>query len=162
MQSEYETKVDLEEFLTYEDKRINQQREQQVQEQKEVASPGHFVINDDDEDPEQINLKTPEPKEKTKEFKAEEEKKAQVGDKPKQEGEGETFDESSDEEDKKEKKFFEEIDKLKNTSDQSSKPKGYNFKEIMVKGNRIEVELIEELRITKKLFVIPGKKEVKN
>jgi len=32
----------------------------------------------------------------------------------------------------------------------------------MVKGNRIEVELIEELRIANKLLLIHGRKEVKN
>ena len=50
--SNYETKVDLEEFLTYEDKRINDLKESQAQEPKEIPSPGNFVINDEDEDPE--------------------------------------------------------------------------------------------------------------
>ena len=50
--SNYETKVDLEEFLTYEDKRINDLKESQAQEPEEIPSPGHFVINDEDEDPE--------------------------------------------------------------------------------------------------------------
>ena len=75
MQNEYETRVDLEEFLTYEDKRINQIQGKHEEEQKEVASPGHFVINDEDEDPDQITLKAPEKSEKVEEFKPEEETK---------------------------------------------------------------------------------------
>ena len=77
-------------------------------------------------------------------------------------GDGETFDESSDEEEKKEQKFFEEINKLKNPLDELTKPKEFNFKEIMVKGSKIEVEIIEEMRMTNKLFLIHARKEVKN
>ena len=75
---------------------------------------------------------------------------------------GETFDDSSDEDEKKDKKFFEEINKLKNPLDQLTKPKEYDFKEIMKKGSKLEVEMVEELRMTQKLFLIQARKEVKN
>ena len=88
MQADYETKVNLDEFLKYE--------EQKQQAQPEVPKEAHFVINDEEEE-------IPIAK------KDEEEKKPSAP--------GETYDDSSDEEEKKDKEFAQAIQQL-STNDQ--------------------------------------------
>lgn len=89
MQADYETKVNLDEFLKYE--------EQKLQAQPEAPKEAHFVINDEEEE---IPIGKKE----------EEEKKPCLP--------GETYDDSSDEEEKKDKEFAKAIQQLSSNEQQ--------------------------------------------
>ena len=84
MQADYETKVNLDEFLKYE--------EEKTTKEPEPVKEAHFVINDEEEE---INI--PKKEEETKQTNA---------------APGETYDDSSDEEEKKEKQFDQAIKQL--------------------------------------------------
>ena len=92
MQADYETKVNLDEFLKYE--------EEKQQAQPEAPKEAHFVINDEEEE-------IPIAK------KDDEEKKPSAP--------GETYDDSSDEEEKKDKEFAQAMKQL-STNEQQKIP----------------------------------------
>ena len=92
MQADYETKVNLDEFLKYE--------EEKQTAQPEAPKEAHFVINDEEEE---IPITKKDGEEK------------------KPSAPGETYDDSSDEEEKKDKAFSEAIQQL-STNEQQKKP----------------------------------------